>query len=167
MEALPPLYCSRVDLEEIFSDLAIDVRIDDSADDTAPATSANGNEEAAIREATDEVNFYLQHRYLVADLSESLIVKRWTAWIACHLLSRRRGNPGQFEDEYNRIMIRLDQIRQGKEFIPRVKPRADFRPMVANMVIDRRFLNSKIRVDTESSSANAPDELSDYLNHYR
>ena len=155
------LYCSRWDMELIFSELGVESRFDDSDDDVTPSTTSDEQLDFVIAEATDEMNFHLQHRYTELELSTSRWVRRKTAMIACHLASRRRGNPGQFVEEVDKIMEQLKNIRAGKDFIPRIAPRFDARPTSANLVIDRRYRNSSIRVDTESSSPNVINENPD------
>jgi len=168
IEDEPPLYCTRFDMEVVFSELGIDARFDDSDDDVTPQSDVEERICAVIQDATDEMNIHLLHRYEDTVLATSRWVRRKAAIIACYFASRRRGNPGQFADEYDRIMAQLDRIRKGRDFIPRLPTRFDPRPTVANMVVDRRYRNTSIRVDQESSSPNVIGENPDihYLGRY-
>lgn len=130
-EALPTLYATRADVESIFSTAGVLWRLDD---DESLANEADEDTllEDILREATDIVNQYAMNYYQVAELAESRVVTRWTAYIAAHLLSRRRGNPAQFNDEYDMIIEQLGMVASGQRFIPRLKPAADFLPEVDN-----------------------------------
>lgn len=130
-EALPTLYCELADLESVFSSLGVQWRLDDD-DDNALSATEQGFLEDAIREATDLVNQYALNYYEVDQLAESRVVKRWTAWIACFLISRRRGNAAQFVDEYDATIAELVKVSKGLSFIPRITPRQNFQPAVNN-----------------------------------
>ena len=135
-EALPVLYATQADCEAIFSALGILWRIDDDEDEAAAAAELQFIEDA-LREATDIVNQYAVNYYDVTQLKESRIVARWTAWIACTILSRRRGNPGQFTDEYDNIIRELELVATGQRFIPRLQTAANFLPVVENYTFTR------------------------------
>ena len=131
LEPVPTLYATRADVESIFSSQGIDWRLDDN-DDATTGTTEQGYLTDAIREATDIVNQYALTHYDEAQLSTSRVVTRWTAWIACFLLSRRRGNEAQFTDEYLAITEELTRVRSGQQAIPRLATRANFFPQAQN-----------------------------------
>ena len=115
VEALPLLYSSQKEMELIYSELGVTLRLDDVDDDVAPQTTIAERLEAVIQDATDECNEYLLHIYDAVDLNESRVVRRWCSLIACHILSRRRGNPGQFNDEYDRIILKMIAVREQRD----------------------------------------------------
>lgn len=141
-ETLPYVYTSQAEIKEIWSTVAADDRLNDP-----PATSPLANVlNDTINEATDTVNMYVQGYYIDSLLTTSALVRRWTSYIACHLISIRRGDPGQYTAEYERILETLDKIRQGIFQIPRLPVRDDMTPAMSNYTVDNRFSFNKIRV---------------------
>jgi phage gp36-like protein len=151
VEVAPPLYTDRAETEKVYSTLGINLRLDDDEDDTVDATEETYLDEM-IENATDVINQYALHFYTATELAESRWVRSRATWIACYLLSRRRGNSAQFVDEYNAIIAELELVRRGQFFIPRLKTYDDFLPCHSNLKIDRRYSREKIRVDSITST---------------
>ena len=138
-EATPDLYTSEAEIVALFGQSAVDMRIDD--DDTG-----------VILEATDEVNLRLQGRYAPADLASSLWVRRAASTIAAHLLSQRRGNPGQYLDAHDRVMAHLDRIMDYKAHVPRLATRHPETPGATNVVVDDLWSQRKLRAEQSAST---------------
>jgi hypothetical protein len=171
IEATPPLYTTRAEMEKIFSNLGINTRLDDdqsktinspydSFDGVTPLVSEELYLDAVIQDATDLFNQYLEVWYRPEDLVNSLWIRRSCTWVACHLLSLRRGNPSQFDNEYQRILEFIQQISKGpgvngNPLVPRTPLRYDLRPSHSNIVVDDHFPQSKIRVQDRSSSGDS------------
>jgi hypothetical protein len=149
-ETIPYLYTSREEVESIFGQTAVSLRLDD--DETGGVSEVEDDLfDDVIDEATDEINIYC-HRYYAADqLYQSAWVRRRCSWIAAALLSERRGNPGQFASRIATIYAMLERIRNGTYYIPRLPYSADLSPGMINTVIDDRFPRSKNRVQADQS----------------
>ena len=173
LEPLPPLYTSRAEMEEIFSRLGIDSRIDDDQSEAVDSPydfSRNviqPNEEtyldAIILSATELFNQYLLSYYDAQLLVDSRWIRSRCTWVACFLLSQRRGNPEQFTEQYNEILATIRQIAlgpgiNGNPQIPRIPTRFDFRPALSNLVVDDHYSQSKIRVIEKNSTGRQPPD---------
>ncbi len=156
VELAPLLLSSRPEVESIFSADGIDLRIDDDDDLVTDGEGGTANDEQflidALIEASDEGYMRLQVRYDDDVLADSLWVRRRASYIACHILSTRKGNPAQYCAQYERYLKDFDKVAKGGEyFIPRVKPRANFQPTMSNMAITHWHGVAKIRVLTTVS----------------
>lgn len=178
LEPLPPLYTSRAEMEELFSRLGVDSRIDDdqSASVNTPYDFTRAedqpNEETyldfIILNATELINQYLYLYYDPLVLTDNRWTRMVCTWIACYLLSKRRGNPELFTTEYEQYIETLKLIAKGpgvngNPLVPRAALRFDLRPSHSNIVIDDHYTQSKIRVqETTSSGERAPDVHPDF-----
>jgi hypothetical protein len=148
-------YTSIAEMESLLSFLGVQLRLDDNDDDLiiSPETVYLSD---AMAEATDVVNQYIGLIYDEEELAYSRWVRRRASWIACHILSRRRGNPKQFADEYMRCIADFELVRRREIWVPRRKPKHDFAPAMSNLRVDYRRRNyyqgSPIRVDPISST---------------
>lgn len=167
-----PLYSSRMEVESIFSVMGVDVRLDDDDDGVVspPGTGPNAPDEEedrlthAIAEATDLVNGYLAQHYSPTNLALVRRVRRWTSWIAAHILSRRRANPGLFCDEYERALEEMQLILEGKQILFGVPKSGQHMPMMSNFVINRNFRTQPQRVDQGSSvNRDVPPQNDNYV----
>lgn len=159
-ETVQHVYTSLDEMRVVFGQLGIQVRLDD--DDYGELTTEAGTFlHAIIVQATDECNSYLLQHYNPEELVESAWVRMRCTWIACHILSRRRGNASQFQDEYDRFLQDFVKIRSGRDHIPRLKKKHDFSPSLSNLVIDYRYRNSSIRVDQETQVGDSGDQNHD------
>lgn len=154
IETIPLLLSSREEVESIFSIDGIDLRIDDQDDGVTDGTGGTNNDEEylkdALIEASDEGYERLLIKYDDDVLAESLWVRRRVSYIACHLLSLRKGNPGQYVDMYNRYLAAFDKVVNGG-FIVRLVPRGNFQPTVSNLVVDNWHHTQKLRVTVDNS----------------
>ena len=160
--AAEPLYTTREEIESIWSELGVDLRLDDS-DDGMLSTVEESYLERAMEEATDEINGYLAGTYLPTVLVGSRRVRRMASYLAAHALAIRRGNPGAFCDRRDEIMATLEQIRAGRLILPNVPKSGEFMPAVINYTVDRRYGRGKLRVDAvEGVDGNIADKREDW-----
>ncbi len=144
--AAAPLYTSREEIEDIWSTLGVDLRLDDDDDGTV-STIEETYLERCMEEATDEINGYLAGTYEVSVMVDVRRIRRFASYLASEILSRRRGNPGVFCDDAESIRETLEALRDGQQILPDVPKRDQMLPMVSNYTIDRRHVGEKLRVD--------------------
>lgn len=149
MNAIPPqyIYTSRREVENVISQVGVNLRLDDL--DTSDSEDAL--EEYYI-DATLDIDTHAQHYYESSDLATSSWVRRRATYLACYYLSQRRGNPALFQLRYNQIMEQLERVQLGEMLIPGLPTRADMTPAMSNMVVDERFILSKLRVHPSIST---------------
>jgi hypothetical protein len=114
MSVTVPPFTTIDEITDIFSQDAVDLRTDDLTD---PIISAA----AMARLIADATNIIYQYTWLiynVTDLSNSDWVRTRASYIACYLVSMRRGNPGQYIDRYNSILEELKLIMSRDLYIP-------------------------------------------------
>ena len=127
--------------------------MDDNRDDTIQAAEETDVTDA-IAEATDYINQYCLQLYPATTgdnscpgLAESHWTRRRASYLALHFLSERRGNPGQYIEDFNRITDELQRVSNLQITIPRVPMSADLTPGMSNLVVDPRYESDTIRVD--------------------
>ena len=133
-------YTTRAEMERIFGESGVSLRADDLGSDQATML------DEIIGEATEMVNYHCGLTYEEVDLNDSYLARRWATWIACYLLSQRRGNPSVFADKYEEVLTMLAEVADFTRIIPRLATREDLTPAMANLHIDDRFRTHKIRV---------------------
>ncbi len=124
--------------------------------------------EDAINWATEEIDMYATQRYSESGLSGSELVSRWCTLLAAYFLSQTRGNPppAAWEEMVKRLYDNLTKIASGTLKLPGVSLRADMRPTMSNVVIDRRYRRSKARVSQANSSDPTTELTQDVANDY-
>lgn len=142
VESLAFTYTSREEIVRIFGNNGVNLRGDDLRNASGEAAMMG----EIIGESTEMINFYCGMNYDEIDLSDSYLVRRWATWIACHLLSQRRGNPAMFVDKYEETLRLLEEVYKFNRIIPRLPTREDLTPAMSNLHIDDRFRTHKIRV---------------------
>jgi len=135
VESLSYTYTSQSEMESIFSAVAVMLRSDDPNDAESDPTDILTD---VVEEATDICNEYLLPRYEASILNESKWVRRRCSYIACKLLSERRGNAGQFTSRYEEIIRSFERVRKGQMQIPRQATRSNYQPKHSNIVVDDR-----------------------------
>lgn len=145
MPTISPAYCDEEDLLRLLGQGGVE-----------SFATESGNVDDAIDQATEEINYYCQ-RYLPADLATSVLVNRWATKLAAYFLSGDRANPepASLVEEFNRIMVKLEEIRAGVGQIPGLALRADLSPGFSNIRIDRRYPFRKQRVEPNSTQASS------------
>jgi hypothetical protein len=144
-EAVPLLYTSQTEIERIWSANAVTLRTDEIGSTTDYWDEVN-------EEATDIVNLYASIWYEESDMYSNRFVRRLATWIGCYLVSLRRGDPGQYYAQYERVIDILEKIQKGILQIPRLGTRADITPALSNMRVDDRFSINKVRVQPSVST---------------
>jgi len=155
VEVAPLLLSSRPEVESIFSVDGIDLRIDDGDDGVTDGTGGTDNDTQllidALIEASDDAYQQLLGRYEDVVLETSTWVRRRVSYICCNLISTRKGNPAQYCEQSEKYMKAFQDIKLGREFIPRLKPRADFSPTMSNVAVDHWHGVAKIRTIVDAS----------------
>ena len=130
------------------------------ADHDEDGTGDTGVVDDAINQATEEIFLFAGKRYTAVRLAASKLINGWAITLAGFFLSQSRGNspPESLEAEFVRIMARLERVGSGADSLPGVPMRADLRPTMSNLQVDRRFLHSKTRV-TRTNSSDAPTTM--------
>lgn len=155
MAAPAVLYCSIDDVKAFMSEQGVFSRVDD--DEDGIIDSEEQYEDAAITNAvnigTEEVNKYIERRYLPAKLANSELVKYFATMFAAAYLCRRRGNgvPESMAEELDLIISQLEDIRDGRLDVPGVPERASRGPHIVNVGVDPRFARPIRRQDYQSS----------------
>ncbi len=148
--AVEYLYCTEGDITALAGQLALDLRLDDSADSAADMLWAQES-------GTSEVDTYLS-RYSQAACAESDWVQKHATWFALRTLCMRRLNdvPESVEKEWARREKQLMLVQQRKMDAPRLahtrRPAA-----VTNYTVDLRRFNNQVRVDKTKSTGIARD----------
>lgn len=121
-------YCSITDVQNRLSAEGVTLRTDDS-----PPTSYG----EVITEASTEIDEYCLHRYTAANLAVSDWVRFRASVIAAVLLCERRGNPvpRSLEKRYDKLMERLEKVREGTLNIPDLAMRKEEVPVLSNVRI--------------------------------
>lgn len=141
-------YTSKSEIERVYSVEATLARTEDVTDEGA----VSGVFADVIAEVTDEINLYCDKWYEDVQLVQSPWIRRQATWMACHYLSMRRGDPGQYHDRYERIISLLEKVLNGTMQIPRLATKSDLTPALSNYRVDDRFHIAKTRVQPTISS---------------
>ena len=138
----------------------------------------------AISDAKDYATSHLMTalitRYAWSTVLQSPFVKELWAVVALRTFCLRRGNPppASLEHRYQEIMAEggvLDQIRLGRLLLTDgagnvLRPKASNAPAHANLIVDRRFPETTIRVvtgDSDMSPSKLPRHFDRYSEHTR
>lgn len=146
--AVATAYCTEADMQRLFSIAGVTSFADHDQDGVSDTLVVSD----CIDQATEEINLYAW-QYSAAGLATSTLVNRWCTVLAVYFLCQRRGNPppDSIAEEFARIMLHLERIRTGDMKIPGVATKGIYSPRFSNLVPDRRFPYSNIRVQRESS----------------
>lgn len=132
---------SREEIERIFGETGVDLHIDDFLGDT-------NLEEAyfseLIQRATRHVFSYLGSRWSIDAIYKEPRLREIATYWAARRLSKRRGNPGLFDEEYAEGQEELERIREGSLYlnIPSNGPRASMQ----SGIVDNRYHMRQYRV---------------------
>ena len=148
--ALTYTYTTKAEMESIFGTDGILLRLDDDRSEAIDG-SETANLTDVIEEASHEINFHCVHRYEPATLSANTWIRRACSLIACYFLSRRQGDPEQYQTAYDQAMQRLLQIRENKMDLPLTALRHDETPAMSNLRVDERYYEAKVRVQDRIS----------------
>lgn len=150
--------CSTAQLERYFSAYGIVTYADHDANDVADTDVL----EDCKTYATGYIVGALSQRYTYAQLVTSVIMVELSAVITLRELTLRRGNapPASLEVKYQEIVAEsgtLDRIASGKMPLvdtngERIAQRNGYAPSHANLTVDRRFAEKRVRVVDGSSN---------------
>ncbi len=144
-------YTTEALITSLAGQLALDLRLDDSAD-------AADDLEFAIDEASAQVGFYLQDRYSDADAAQNRWAQGHATYFAVMVLCQRRLNdvPESVAKEWARREKQLMLVAERKLKVPGLA--ASRRPVaVTNYHVDLRRFNNNVRVDRSKSTGIAQD----------
>ena len=150
-------YCTRADVEAVWSPAAVIRSVDDDQDGELSAA-----EEAyitrALERAANRINACLEVRYTLADLVDNTWCRDTNAALATYLLATRRGNPApdQIQEQYEGYLADLAEIRAGRLKVPQVEESHETIPTVTNFDTQLRARRTKVRRVNETSTGSAP-----------
>lgn len=154
---------SRAEIERMFSYKGVSLHLDDldSDDDNYdPNTHADATVDNFISEvvqrATSRVMEYLHPRYEADDVETVPSVREITTILACHDLTRRRGNEPVYEHDVADGYDRLEQYRDGTLYLNAI-PRGP-RALVQSYVTDSRYYRNPTRVLRLASTSIVPGQ---------
>lgn len=150
-------WTTKAEIESIWSALGVMLRLDDD-DSGSNSVGENALLDDVIEEATETARRFLMHRYADAEVENNPWVRRRVSYLAAHYLSIRRGNPAQFETKAGQILRELQDVRQGREWVPDAAPLGDLGPSLSNLSVDWRYNRSQVRVDPQTATGgDGPD----------
>lgn len=135
------------------------------ADHDADGIPEAGVIDDGINQATEEIRLYAGRRYSDSGLATSTLIERWCVSLAGYFISQSRANaaPAGLKADFERIMAHLVAIAKGLEQIPGIALRADMRPTMSNLQVDRAYRYSKIRKSVQNSSGSNTTTLTEHL----
>lgn len=148
-------YCSASDVKSILSEHGVNAFTDDDLDGVSDGTLI---QDAIDRTASLEMDFVLNQRYRLADLSGN----EWCRWVnailAACAITERRNMPGSKSLLQQRTTIteQLMGIGQGSRKLPGEPERFDHLPAVTNYHPERWRGDMPIRAVQEKSTGAAP-----------
>ena len=149
------IYCSRSDIESIWSSLAVIRSVDDDQDGSLSATE-EGYIDRAIERAANRMNAFLEMRYRLSDLAANTWCRDANALLAAFLLATRRGNPApdHLLEQYELLLSDLADIRSGHLVVPQAGESVETIPTVTNFAVDPRRAHAKVQRVDETSTGN-------------
>jgi hypothetical protein len=155
VESLTYTYTTQAEMESIFSATGVSLHTDDDTPDSITE---------AIEEATDEINLFCLEEYDAADLNQNKWVRRMASYIACQIISIRRGQAELYSSKVDQIFKRLERIKSGSLEIPRLAKRTKGGPVMSNLRVDFRYRQNSIRTEQGTRVGNNwSGEPADYL----
>lgn len=126
---------SREEIEEVMSVEGVDNHLEDF-----PSLLSHPIMDRIIRQASERCLLFLRTHYSEDSLSENVWVREQATYVACYLLSIRRGNPSLYSDLYAQAMEYLEMVRDGL-LDPGIPSKS--RVAVQTPMLDSRFLETK------------------------
>jgi phage gp36-like protein len=150
-------YCTRSDLESLWTPSAVL----ESADDDASGTLSSAEEahiDWAIESAAAEMNAYLSLRYALSDLVGSAWCRLINAALAVHLLASRQGAaaPTEIDERREAALIALRDIAAGARVVPDAVSQYEAAPTVTNFTTRLYEPHAKVRRVPQTSTGSPP-----------
>jgi phage gp36-like protein len=142
---LTRVYTSRDEIEDMLSEFGTDQRLDDLTDGDADVLLTY------IERATSRVQSVMRKAYDDIDLASSVWVRERCTVIAIYLLSKRRGNPALYRDDYEEAMTEMDLAVSGDLWVD-IARSAETVAVMQNVSSDNRFPFTPMRVDPLTST---------------
>jgi len=152
-----PTFCTRSDIEAIWSPQAVLRAADDDHDGALSATEETYIDRA-IERAAGRMSAALEMRYALADLDGNSWCRDASAALAAYLLATRRGNPApdHIQEQYEAYLSDLDEIRLGRLKVPGVRETYEASPTVTNFDTQLTAGRSKVRRVHQTSTGQPP-----------
>jgi len=99
-----------------------------------------------IEDATSTINQYLEKFYDPVDMRNNPWIRRRATYLAAYHLTKRRGDPGLYGDDYQRILAELQEANEGLIQVPGLAFTAGMLAVMQNITVDQRFIYAKSRV---------------------
>ena len=157
-------YCTRTDIDAIWSVIGVTMRVDDDESGVAEANEL-AYVTAAIESAASDMNLLLGKRYVLSDLVGNDWCRFCNADLAACEIAKRRGNgvPPEFDAKCQKRMEMLESIAAGNLPIPGVVDSLNHSPALTNYQVELWRRDSQIRRDTQTSTGGNP---ADGLKHF-
>ena len=133
-------YTTQVEIRRLVSSDGADQWLIDIPSDTADYFTD------IIEDATGTINMYLEKFYDPADMANSSWIRRRATYIAAYHLTKRRGDPGLYGDDYLRIIQELQEANEGLIQVPELSYQSGMLAVMQNVTVDQRFIYAKNRV---------------------
>jgi|GEM_PF-2073609 phage gp36-like protein len=150
-------YCTRSDLESLWTPAEVLAAADDDADGSLSPTEET-HIAWAIEAAAGEMNSYLEIRYTLADLALNDWCRSVNAVLAVALLASRQGDalPETLAAQRNAALATLRDIAAGARLVPQAVNRHETIPTVSNFTTNLAQRRAKVRRVPETSTGNPP-----------
>jgi hypothetical protein len=145
-----PTYCEWEQVESLASELGVRNRLDDKNKGFAnPQFKAD-----CLEQGSAEIDFAIGLRYPWQELQKEVIIKWYAAKLTLAATFTRRllSLPESFANEIARIRASLLEIKSGTQTLPNCAEMMRFTPGVVNFTVDKRYRDTKIRVQPILSS---------------
>jgi hypothetical protein len=150
------VFTSRSEMERLLSFKGVHLHLDDA--NTDDENYLDGTNEYVtptnvmveiIDRVTARIMEYLAPRYDANNLYEIPTIREIATYMACHELSRRRGNEPLYDAEVAGYEERLERYREGTLFLNAPSSR---RAYVQSFTVDNRYYRHPIRVIRPAST---------------
>ena len=135
------------EIQDVFSSEGVENHLEDLIDNPAAL-------DVIVDRASERVFLYLRTKFLEEDVAVSVWAREQATYIACYLISIRRGNPSLYTDLYAQALIDLELVRDGA-LNPGIPSKA--RGVVQTPIMDSRFYHVK-RTNPAASTRVLPSQ---------